>query len=442
MKIAMKIALKQRSTILPLGLVFAMFFHLPNLAQNNQTSSDAPTHATESPILWKTRVGLMGYLNQIKVSDQTVFLSSSGRVWNSTESDIREPFVARNGIYALDLVSGKIKWSHDTPEDANGIDLNGDLLAYSSENEIGLLNRQTGKALWLIPLVHEAYQVKLLGSTLLLGDKAGYLWALDIQTGKVIWQKRFYGELRAPLTRDANRVFVASTRGEIMALNSAGQILWQNRLTHPYPLDSQRSDQFNLSIYAAPVLVGERLIIAYARNGTYSHPALLALNAQTGAELWRAQDLKRLKTGYGNLRAAPAIYQDQLAIWAEPNSNHVVGLDLEKGEVKWVSSAGIPMYPNWAGAVINGLLAVVPRFDGSLYFMNPETGQLLGESYWGSVEEAGKPMPIEKKPTLPIVFDFPPFGDAIYSTPAVAGENAVLVACNGWLYHLNIPTQD
>ncbi|MBT9547152.1 MAG: PQQ-binding-like beta-propeller repeat protein [Candidatus Sericytochromatia bacterium] len=442
MKIAMKIAMKQLYPIVPLGLVLAMFLHLPNLAQNNQTSSEAETPGSDNAILWKTRVGLMGYLNQIKVTDQTVYLSSSGRVWNTTESDTREPLVARNGIYALDLESGKIKWSHDTPEDANGIDLNGDLLAYSSETEIGLINRQTGKALWKIPLVHEAYQVKLLGSTLLLGDKAGYLWALDIQTGKVLWQKRFYGEIRSPLTGDANRLFVASTRGEIMALNSAGQILWQNRLTHPYPPDSQRSDPFNLSIYAAPVLVGDRLLIAYARNGTYAHPALLALNAETGVELWRAQDLKRLKTGYGNLRASPAIYQDQLAIWAEPNSNHVVGLDLEKGEVKWVNSAGIPMYPNWAGAVINGRVAVVPRFDGSLYFLNAETGHLLGESYWGSVEEAGKPMSVAKKPTLPIVFDFPPFGDAIYSTPALAGKNTALVACNDWLYRLIIPTQD
>lgn len=108
--------------------------------------------------------------------------------------------------------------------------------------------------------------------------------------------------------------------------------------------------------YAAPVLVGDQLIVGDYRNVLHS------LNPQTGAEKWSFSQAK------GRWIASPLVVKD---IIVAPCADHFLyALDLN-GNLLWKFETGQPI---WATPSTDGNLVYVASMDHSVYALDVASG--------------------------------------------------------------------
>ena len=115
------------------------------------------------------------------------------------------------------------------------------------------------------------------------------VWCLDAKTGAVIWKHDYPAKLLPNLheggpaatpTIDENRVFTLSKDGQAHGYDrQTGERLWQVNLGRPP----------EWGFAGSPYLFGENLVL-------FEAGATVALNRETGAEIWRSA---RFKPGYG-----------------------------------------------------------------------------------------------------------------------------------------------
>ena len=182
---------------------------------------------------------------------------------------------------------------------------------------------------------------------------------LDPKSGQTLWEHvyncpyriSYPSGPRATPVVSGQRVFTLGAMGDLKCLNVAdGTVLWSVALPSQYACDPP------VWGYAAhPLLDGNRLIVPV--GGTNS--ALVALEIQTGRELWRA--LTAHEIGY-----APPILQEiagrrQIVFW---HPDAITGLNPETGAVLWTHPypvGGKPQRPEVAIAM--------PRVDGNRLFL-------------------------------------------------------------------------
>lgn len=133
-----------------------------------------------------------------------------------------------------------------------------------------------------------------------VGDLAGYMYAFDQDDGTPLWSTClevacpgpffFSGIIGNPLIR-GDTVYVGTLSGSLVALDAyTGAVRWRHTplVTAPVfglPLDS---------VWGGPISVRNMVIYALAPNDEFGLPAfgrgaVLAVNAVTGAEIWRAK---------------------------------------------------------------------------------------------------------------------------------------------------------
>ena len=131
-----------------------------------------------------------------------------------------------------------------------------------------------------------------------VGDSAGYMYAIDSKDGSIIWRTcveascpppfpLFYGVVGSPLI-NGDKLFVGTLSGRMAALNAqTGQILWVNTPS-VNPPDFLPIDSF----WGGPIQVRNMIIYALTPNDEYGFTsfgrgAVLAVDADTGVEIWR-----------------------------------------------------------------------------------------------------------------------------------------------------------
>ena len=116
--------------------------------------------------------------------------------------------------------------------------------------------------------------VSIAGEQLYVGDYSGHVYALDIRSGKILWQAKaqrrfghagnFYGSPAVAY----GRVYIGATDGKVYSFGaSSGKLRW-----------SQSTGGF---VYASPAVWRDRVFA-----GSYSH-RFFAFDAATGAILWQ-----------------------------------------------------------------------------------------------------------------------------------------------------------
>jgi outer membrane protein assembly factor BamB len=177
------------------------------------------------------------------------------------------------------------------------------------------------------------------------------LFCLEEKTGKPLWTHVYACRYRGvqydagprctPTVADG-KVYSVGTMGHLFCLDArSGTVIWQK----DYKKDFGTAIPV-WGIASAPLVDGERLIVlAGGANGA----TVLALNKDTGKEIWRA--LSEREMGY----CPPVIFKAggarQLIIWV-PQA--VVSLDPESGKTYWRQ----PFYSH------TGLTIATPVFDG------------------------------------------------------------------------------
>lgn len=149
--------------------------------------------------------------------------------------------------------------------------------------------------------------------------------AVDTATGTPLWEQDLPAGsdklgLSAPAT-DGTRVYLASHRGQILAVGAAnGQLAWQ--VTTPVGV-----------YHNAPALLGGRVFVSAREPGlTPPRGSLRALDAATGAPLWSVE------TGNESIEY-PAMAFGQVVV-VHDNAGVIRAFDAANGQPKWSHPMG------------------------------------------------------------------------------------------------------
>lgn len=142
--------------------------------------------------------------------------------------------------------------------------------------------RTAGRQRWQVEAENWIWgQPTLAGGKLFFGDLDGHLYAVEPETGDVLWQGQVADAIRGGPVFDPARghLYVASrkvanpgnisTRGSVLALDvETYRILWEQPT--------------NEAVYTKPVVLGEMLLVAPAQGSVLLH----VYSAETGVLQW------------------------------------------------------------------------------------------------------------------------------------------------------------
>ena len=156
-----------------------------------------------------------------------------------------------------------------------------------------------------------------------------FLIALDAATGRTKW-KRFHGKLysngrgdgpRGTPTVNGNRVYALGADGNLIcADSSSGARVWEKNLLRTY---GGRNIRWGIS--ESPLVDGQRVVVNAGGRGA----SIVALDASTGAELWKTQSDA---AGYSSAMAADL---DGVRQYIVLTGEGAVGVLAENGELLW-----------------------------------------------------------------------------------------------------------
>ncbi len=386
-----------------------------------RTGATSAPAITKPTIAWKSKVGIQSWLNGPVVASGVVYVPSCGTKHDRSDEG--------DGVRALDLATGKVKWTTPFSNDANGIAFaDGRVFATSDDGNLYAMDAATGKVSWKQKGARKMYAHPLvLGKTVVVADASGVVRAFSVADGRSAWTASLQGTIRGGPAADDDRIYVATVEGEVAALSFTGRTIWKKAVSRP-DFDGKRS--VPISVYAAPLVAGDRLLVPFVRDTYYPVPALVALDKKTGEVAWRASDTT--KASWGNIRSTPALARG-LAVYGEPYSGDVVAVSAKTGTLAWRKTVGPCYFPQWASPAIATTTVYQPRFDGTVYALDLDTGSLLWSVFLGSAAAAAPGGPARASTSCEWE---PPSGTfALFSPAAVAPDGTLLVGSNeGFLY--------
>jgi len=255
-----------------------------------------------------------------------------------------------------------------------GVDLNNS--RYQPEDTAGLTandaaNLEVRWAFAYPNAIQARSQPVVAGGNLYVGSQDGTVWALDAKTGCMRWTFRATAEVRtgiviSPWTADGNStptLYFGDILARAYAVDAvSGTLRWMTKVDgHP-----------NATITGTPTLVGQRLFVPVsslevALGGDPKfvcctfRGSLVALDAQTGDEIWKSYTIDEEPSAAGTTRAGTTIMAPSGApIWNSPtvdlkrnrlyagtgenysspagdSSDAIIAFDMDTGEKIWVS---------------------------------------------------------------------------------------------------------
>jgi outer membrane protein assembly factor BamB len=235
--------------------------------------------------------------------------------------------------------AGKYEQLLDNPVIANGR-----IYTIDRDEVVSAFDAASGKRLWYIDLTPEDEDNGLFGGGLAVqGNRLyvttpfTYVYALDTDTGKKIWESKMPGPMRAPPAVSDGRIFAITLDNELVALaEDDGRRLWSY---------AGESDSAGLLGGSTPAVLGNTVIT------TDSSGNLFALRAETGKLLW-SDNLAGAARGdsiatMADIRGRPVIDRDM--VFAISNSGTMVAIDLRRGDRVWDKDIGGTQEPWVAG---------------------------------------------------------------------------------------------
>jgi outer membrane protein assembly factor BamB len=186
--------------------------------------------------------------------------------------------------------------------------------------------------------------------------------AIDERTGAVLWTQEWPADYtgqqliyaigpRATPTVDGDRVYVLGAMGRMLALEVAtGRIVWQKDFVRDFAASVP-----SWGMAAAPLVDGERLI---ALVGGEPNAKVIAFNKHTGEEIWRALS-SDWEPGYNQPTIITHAGVRQLIIW---HPRAISSLDPVTGKIHWEVPSEVDMGMTVATPVHSGSHLLVTSF--------------------------------------------------------------------------------
>ncbi len=242
-----------------------------------------------------------------------------------------------------------------------------------------------GSLAWRIPLAppgekdHSGYGGGLAwdGGRIFAATGFGYVFALDAQSGKKLWEKNVASPVRSSPTVAGGRVYLVSSDGMARALSAAdGAELWSHQ---------GLVERAALLTNASPAVDGDVVVMPYPSG------ELVALRIADGQPAWSESLARtRLASSLGSMTdaARPAI--DSGTVFAVGHSGRMVATTARTGERLWSLNVPGIQAPAVAGETVfvvdtAGHLMAISRREGKVLW----TVKLPGASTWSGPVVAG-----------------------------------------------------
>ncbi|MSP67346.1 MAG: pyrrolo-quinoline quinone [Alphaproteobacteria bacterium] len=295
----------------------------------------------------------------------------------------------------------------------------GRVFAIDADGELSAFRATDGGRLWRIDLVPEQEEKGAPGGgvafdrgRLYASTGYGEVFALNPETGAVLWRRPLAVPIRSAPTVAGGRVFVVTVENQLHALAADdGGPLW----TH-----SGINEAAGLLGAASPAADGDIVVAAYSSG------ELFALRADTGRVIWSETLTIARRTGalaqINDIAGSPVI--DRGLVLAVSHRGRLAAIDVRRGErvwdqevgglntpwvagdfvyllteegdllclaradgaIRWVSS--LPRFKNeaakkdpisWSGPVLASDRLIVTGSDGAALSVSPYTGKMLGQ---------------------------------------------------------------
>jgi outer membrane protein assembly factor BamB len=262
--------------------------------------------AQSGQLLWKYQT--QGeIIASVAVSDGIVYLASSDtglyaldlsngvQEWqfNSDNWNWATPVVVGNRvylasmdhhIYCLDTANGQLVWQQDVSSaiPSNPVVANGLVYFGALDSNLYAVNADTGDIAWTFsPPTTEFLgrqfpagrwfwgEPAVADGTVYAGSLAGTVYALNADSGTLVWQHELTGSVRAGLVYDSGTLYAATDVGNVYAINVSNQ---QERWVY---------SATKASVLGMPVLSGTMLFVGTTGG------SLIALDAATGTLQWQ-----------------------------------------------------------------------------------------------------------------------------------------------------------
>jgi len=308
---------------------------------------------------------------------------------------------------ALDAKTGKEIWDTETTGAMtfSGSYYQGKFLkAGEHDNTFCCFDASTGKVLWTFnPGTQYGYWVS--GCAAAYGkvyelNKDGYLYALDVSTGQLVWKYKGPGFLfwpGWPVVADG-KVYATTgerassdpitgeySKSEFACLDAyTGKLLWKLPIEAHAPRESVAVAYGNL--YLIPGYIEENTMDSYITLnevwaiGTKSWPMWRHDPAHTGTGQSGPLNLTlwwKFTTG-GGVVSSPSVVDGKVYVGSE--DKNVYCLDARSGRLLWNFTTGFRIKSS--PAVVDGRVYVGPD-DGSVYCLDAKNGSLIWNEYAG-----------------------------------------------------------
>ncbi|HEV7562149.1 MAG TPA: PQQ-binding-like beta-propeller repeat protein [Solirubrobacterales bacterium] len=233
----------------------------------------------------------------------------------------------------------------------------GTLYAVNNNATAFALDADTGKVLWEREIgrlnasspaysKHRLYIVNL---------EPGHIVKLDAKTGKVIWKRSLPGRAESSPLVLGRSVYFGCENGELFALSTVnGNVRWSTPLGGP--------------IKAAPAYYGGKLFV-----GDYGGH-MNAVDARTGKLVWQSGSLGPGLGASGQFYSTPAVAYGR--VYAGNTDGRVYSYDSSDGTLAWSFSTGGYVYsaPALANTRHVRPTVFIGSFDGNVYALDAKDG--------------------------------------------------------------------
>jgi outer membrane protein assembly factor BamB len=251
----------------------------------------------------------------------------------------------------------------------------------------------------------------------------GWVYALDITSGKKLWEKNLNTPIRTSPTVANGRVIVVTSEGSARALAATdGQELW----TH-----QGLPEKAAILNNSSPAVEGDIVVVPYPSG------ELVALRLSDGQPAWSESLARtRLASSLGSMTDAGRPVIDSGTVFAVGHSGRMVATNARSGERLWSLNVPGIQAPAIAGEMIyvvdtGGQLMAVTRRDGRVLW----TVKLPNASTWSGPVLAGNKLWLASNKGQLIGVDATTgkpdtpqdVGAPVYIAPVVAGSRLYIL---------------
>jgi len=221
------------------------------------------------------------------------------------------------------------------------------------------LDADTGKVLWerRIGLLNASSPTYYRHRLYIVNLVPGHIVKLDAKTGRTIWKKPLPGRAESSPVVVDRTVYFGCEDGDLYALSTiSGAVRWATQLGGP--------------VKAAPAYYGGRLYVG--DYGGYMN----AVDAKSGKLIWQSGSLGPGFGASGQFYSTPAVAYGR--VYSGNNDGRVYSFDISDGTLAWTYSTGGYAYsgPTVANTRHSPPTVFIGSFDGNVYALGAKDGNL------------------------------------------------------------------